>query len=84
MLIGMEEPPPMVVVDRPWHVWNRQQIRTTAQGLIGVYDGRQLLPLGGDQDHSRVHEVTLREEDVQVVDGKCGAGELIQAAGGFD
>src|SRR6185437_4021851 len=35
--------------------------QTAAEGLIGVYDGGQLLLFGVDQDHSRLHEVTLGE-----------------------
>ena len=52
--------PPMVRLQR-WRDGNREQIAAAAEGLIGVYDGRQLLLFGFDQDHSRVQEVTLGE-----------------------
>ena len=51
-----------------------------AEGLIGVYDGGQLLLFGFDQDHSRVHEVTLGQKHFHVFD----AGILKKFAGGFD
>ena len=44
---------------RRFRVENRRQIAAAAEGLIGVYDGRQLLLFGVDQDPSRLHEVTL-------------------------
>ena len=58
----------------------RKQIAAAAEGLIGVYDGRQLLPFGFDQDRSRVQEVTLGEEHFHVF----GAGILKKFAGGVD
>ena len=37
----------------------REQIATAAKSLIGVDHGRQLLPLGVDQEPSRIQEFTL-------------------------
>ncbi len=62
---------------------NREQIGAAAEGLIGVYDGRQLLPLGVDQEPSRFQEFTLGGEHVQVVDLNTGAWILKQAGGGL-
>ena len=49
---------PMVRLQR-FRGEDRRQIGAAAEGLIGVYDGRQLLLFGIDQVPSRIEEVTL-------------------------
>jgi len=48
--------------------------QTAAERLINVYDGRQLLLFGVDQFQSRLPEVALDQEQIQVGD----AGLLIK------
>jgi len=72
----------MVRLQRWWD-GNREQIAAAAEGLIGVYDGRQLLPFGVDQEPSRIQEFTLGGQHVQVVDRRSGAGILKETGGGY-
>ena len=80
--MGVPEMLPTVMLQVRLHHFrleNRRQIGAAAEGLIGVYDGRQLLPFGLDQDPSRLKEVTLGQEHVEVID--TGVGKLPKTHG---
>ena len=62
--------------------------QTAAEGLIDVYDGRQLLLFGFDQAHSRLKEVTLGEQHVHVIVSlalfRPEEGSIIKFSGDID